>query len=33
MHMEGSFEARALLYIPSKAPFDLHDREGGHRGL
>jgi molecular chaperone HtpG len=33
VHMEGSFEARALLYIPSKAPFDLHDREGGHRGL
>ena len=33
VHMEGSFEARALLYIPSKAPFDMHDREGGHRGL
>jgi molecular chaperone HtpG len=33
IHMEGSFEARALLYIPSKAPFDLHDRDGGHRGL
>jgi molecular chaperone HtpG len=33
VHMEGSFEARALLYIPSKAPFDLHDRDGGHRGL
>ena len=33
VHMEGGFEARALLYIPSKAPFDLHDREGGHRGL
>jgi molecular chaperone HtpG len=33
VHMEGSFEARALLYIPSKAPFDLHDREGAHRGL
>ena len=33
VHIEGGFEARALLYIPSKAPFDLHDRDGGHRGL
>ncbi|HSF01582.1 MAG TPA: molecular chaperone HtpG, partial [Solirubrobacterales bacterium] len=33
VHMEGSFEARALLYIPAKAPFDLHDRDGGGRGL
>jgi len=33
VHIEGSFEARALLYIPSKAPFDLHDRAGGQRGL
>ncbi len=32
VHIEGGFEARALLYVPSKAPFDLHDREGG-RGL
>jgi molecular chaperone HtpG len=31
--MEGTFEARALLYVPSKAPFDLHHRDGGHRGL
>jgi len=31
--IEGGFEARALLYIPSKAPFDIHDRDGGHRGL
>ncbi|MGH7400192.1 MAG: molecular chaperone HtpG [Candidatus Rokuibacteriota bacterium] len=33
VHMEGGFEARALLYVPSKAPFDLHDRDGGGRGL
>jgi molecular chaperone HtpG len=33
VHIEGGFEARALLYIPSKAPFDLYDREGAHRGL
>jgi molecular chaperone HtpG len=33
VHIEGSFEARALLYIPAKAPFDLHQRDGVHRGL
>lgn len=28
MKMEGTFEARALLYIPAKAPQDLYFREG-----
>jgi molecular chaperone HtpG len=31
--MEGAVEARALLYIPSKAPFDLYHREMSFRGL
>ena len=30
--MEGTLEAYALLYIPSKAPFDLYSQEG-KRGL
>ncbi len=33
VHMEGAVEARALLYIPSKAPFDLYHREMSYRGL
>jgi len=33
VHIEGGFEARALLYLPSKAPFDIHHRDGGGRGL
>jgi molecular chaperone HtpG len=31
--IEGNFEARALLYIPSLAPFDLFHREMAHRGI
>ncbi len=31
--IEGNFEAQALLYVPSKAPFDLYHREMAHRGI
>ncbi len=31
--IEGTFEARALLFIPSKAPFDLYHRERLHNGV
>ena len=31
--IEGNFEARALLYVPSRAPFDLYHRERAHRGV
>jgi molecular chaperone HtpG len=31
--LEGKYEARALLFIPSKAPFDLHHREMARRGI
>ena len=31
--MEGTFEAKSLLYIPSKAPFDLYHREMAHKGI
>jgi len=31
--IEGNFDARALLYLPSRAPFDLYHREMAHRGI
>ena len=31
--LEGTFEARALLYVPGLAPFDLYHREMAHRGI
>ena len=31
--IEGTFEARALLYVPSRAPFDLYHRERAARGV
>ncbi|HIF93521.1 MAG: molecular chaperone HtpG [Myxococcales bacterium] len=31
--IEGTFEARALLFIPCKAPFDLYHRERLHNGV
>jgi len=31
--IEGTFEARGLLYVPSHAPFDLYHREMAHRGI
>ena len=31
--IEGNFEAKALLYVPSVAPFDLYHRERAHRGI
>ena len=33
VHVEGTVEARALLYVPSKAPMDLFMREGERRGV
>ncbi len=33
VRIEGNFEARALLYVPSRAPFDLYHRERAHRGI
>jgi molecular chaperone HtpG len=33
VRMEGAVEARALLYIPSEAPFDLYHREMSYSGL
>ena len=31
--MEGTFEAKSLLYLPSKAPHDLYHREMSRRGI
>ncbi len=31
--IEGSFEARALLFVPSRAPFDLYYRDMSRRGV
>jgi len=31
--IEGNFEATALLYVPSVAPYDLYHREMAHRGI
>lgn len=31
--LEGTFEAKALLYIPTVAPFDLYHREMAHKGI
>lgn len=31
--IEGNFEARALLYVPSVAPHDLYHRERSHKGV
>jgi molecular chaperone HtpG len=31
--IEGTFEARALLYVPGQAPFDLYHRERLHNGI
>jgi molecular chaperone HtpG len=31
--MEGNFEAQALLFIPSKVPFDLYSHDMTHRGI
>jgi len=31
--VEGTFEARALLFVPSRAPYDLYHRERLHNGV
>ena len=31
--LEGNFEAQALLFIPTKAPFDLYSRDMAHKGI
>ncbi|MEZ4331973.1 MAG: molecular chaperone HtpG [Myxococcota bacterium] len=31
--LEGTFEARALLFVPSRAPYDLYHRERLHNGV
>ena len=33
VHIEGHYEARALLFLPSRAPFDLYHADAAQRGV